>query len=204
MNKRILKEGVVFLDRVYFEKWIYMPTKKSDEEKKSGFESSFVTGAMMVALLIMGGIFIVFIQRIFGSTVANNVLMYMGIGVGSGIIITLIILVTFRKKISKGRYVLLGLTAGLLVLSMVLSLILKSVYDDLWLFIDINSIGLGAATGTAILYIILIMIRSPLVHGTETKESEEKETAETGELSEPIKEEFIEEMEKNEEKEEGI
>ncbi|MBD3189354.1 MAG: hypothetical protein GF308_01855 [Candidatus Heimdallarchaeota archaeon] len=191
----------VFLDKRNFEKRIDMSNEKSKDEEKSTFESSFVTGAMMVALLIMGGIFLLFIQRVFGSVVAKEVLMYMGIGVGGGIIITLAILVTFRKKIGRGRYVLLGLTAGILVLSMVLSLILKSIYDDLWLFIDINSFGLGAATGTAILYIILIMLGSSLVHGSQRDQLTEGKTRKEEELSETIKKEFTEEKEQEEQEE---
>ncbi len=66
----------------------------SDEEKNKAtsiFESRFMSIALMLCLLIMCAIFIVVINSLYGTIIALDVLMYIGIGVGGGILFVITI-----------------------------------------------------------------------------------------------------------------
>jgi len=156
-------------------------SSENDNVSKTIFESKFFSLILMLALLLMGALFIIVIHQFFGLEPALNVLMYIGIGSGGGIIFTFIILGIFSKqKASKGRNILLYMTAIILFLSLIIALILKfSLQDDLlsqWAFINTNSIGLGITTGIAVTYSVLTLASSKLVYGSpKDDEQEDKE-----------------------------
>ncbi len=143
-----------------------MSSTSKEEKAKSLFESRLMSILLMICLLIMCILFIVIIWSLFDLDYALNVIMYMGIGIGGGILVTLIILLVSRKhKVS--RNILLYLTGGILIISLIVSLILYfSIPDpDLksWAFVDASSVGLGLTTGIAIFYLILAMFNNKLV-----------------------------------------
>ena len=141
----------------------------------------------------MCAIFIVVINSIFGITIALNVLMYIGIGVGGGILFVVIILLIFsNRKGGISRNIILYSAALILILSLIISLILNFAFSGeqgSWAFINTSSIGLGMTTGLALTYLMLAMFRSKLVF-REEKEDETKTDIEieigekTGELNE--------------------
>ncbi len=144
----------------------------NEEESKSEslFESRFMSIVLMLCLIAMCALFIVIIWQIFGADASLEVLMYMGIGVGAGIVVTFGILVlVYNKKPGVRRNLLLGVTAISLILSLIISLILRFSIADKevasWAFIDSSSIGLGVTTGLAITYLILAIFKSKLVYG---------------------------------------
>ncbi|MBN1330189.1 MAG: hypothetical protein JXA54_12010 [Candidatus Heimdallarchaeota archaeon] len=143
-----------------------MSSTKKEEKTHSLFESRLMSILLMICLLVMCILFVVIIWTIFGKDSALSVIMYTGIGIGGGVIITLIILLISRKQ-KLSRNILLYITGGILVLSLLISLILKfSIQDpDLssWAFIDASSVGLGLTTGIAIFYLILAMSNNKLV-----------------------------------------
>ena len=101
----------------------------SSEEEKGAhpiFESRFFSVILMLALMAMNIIFIIVIQQFYGRDPALNVLMYLGIGAAGGIVLTFILLGIFSKKnASKGRSILLYLTAGILFVSLTISVIVN-------------------------------------------------------------------------------
>lgn len=125
----------------------------------------------------MCAIFIVVINSIFGITIALNVLMYIGIGVGGGILFVVIILLIFsNRKAGISRNIILYSAALILILSLIISLILNFAFSGeqgSWAFINTSSIGLGMTTGLALTYLMLAMFRSKLVF-REEKEDETK------------------------------
>jgi len=125
----------------------------------------------------MCAIFIVVINSIFGITIALNVLMYIGIGVGGGILFVVIILLIFsNRKGGISRNIILYSAALILILSLIISLILNFAFSGeqgSWAFINTSSIGLGMTTGLALTYLMLAMFRSKLVF-REEKEDETK------------------------------
>jgi len=152
----------------------------ANEEKSKAtsiFESRFMSIALMLCLLIMCAIFIVVINSIFGITIALNVLMYIGIGVGGGILFVVIILLIFsNRKAGISRNIILYSAALILILSLIISLILNfalSGEQGSWAFINTSSVGLGMTTGLALTYLMLAMFRSKLVF-RELKEEEAK------------------------------
>ncbi|MCE7743724.1 MAG: hypothetical protein GPJ52_01170 [Candidatus Heimdallarchaeota archaeon] len=152
----------------------------ANEEKSKAtsiFESRFMSIALMLCLLIMCAIFIVVINSIFGITIALNVLMYIGIGVGGGILFVVIILLIFsNRKAGISRNIILYSAALILILSLIISLILNFAFSGeqgSWAFINTSSIGLGMTTGLALTYLMLAMFRSKLVF-REEKEDETK------------------------------
>jgi len=152
----------------------------ANEEKSKAtsiFESRFMSIALMLCLLIMCAIFIVVINSIFGITIALNVLMYIGIGVGGGILFVVIILLIFsNRKGGISRNIILYSAALILILSLIISLILNFAFSGeqgSWAFINTSSIGLGMTTGLALTYLMLAMFRSKLVF-REEKEDETK------------------------------
>ncbi|HUT80624.1 MAG TPA: hypothetical protein VMZ29_05405 [Candidatus Bathyarchaeia archaeon] len=143
-----------------------MSSTSKEEKAKSLFESRLMSILLMICLMIMCALFIVIIWTTSGKDSALTVIMYMGIGIGGGVIITLIILlISRRQKLS--RNILLYLTGGILILSLVISLILKFSIPDpelsSWAFLDASSVGLGLTTGIAIFYLILAMFNSKLI-----------------------------------------
>ena len=151
----------------------------SDEEKSKAtsiFESRFMSIALMLCLLIMCAIFIVVINSIYGTAIALGVLMYIGIGVGGGVLFVIITLVIFSsRKAGIGRNVILYSAAIILILSLIISVILYFTIpgdQGSWVFINSSSVGLGVTTGLALTYLILAMFRSKLVF----KEEKEEET----------------------------
>ncbi len=152
----------------------------TDEEKSKAtsiFESRFMSIALMLCLLIMCAIFIVVINSLYGSTIALGVLMYIGIGVGGGILFVIITLLIFvSKKAGIGRNIILYSAALILILSLIISVILYFTIpgeQGSWAFIYSSSVGLGVTTGLALTYLILAMFRSKLVF-REEKEDEIK------------------------------
>ena len=139
----------------------------------------------------MCAIFIVVINSIFGITIALNVLLYIGIGVGGGILFVVIILLIFSKrKAGISRNIILYSAALILILSLIISLILNfalSGEQGSWAFINTSSIGLGMTTGLALTYLMLAMFRSKLVF-REEKEDETKTEIEIGEKTEEMNE----------------
>ena len=151
----------------------------TDEEKSKAtsiFESRFMSIALMLCLLIMCAIFIVVINSIYGTAIALGVLMYIGIGVGGGVLFVIITLVIFSsRKAGIGRNVILYSAAIILILSLIISVILYFTIpgdQGSWVFINSSSVGLGVTTGLALTYLILAMFRSKLVF----KEEKEEET----------------------------
>ncbi len=154
----------------------------NDENSKSEslFESRFMSIILMLCLVAMCALFIVIIWQIFGTDASLEVLMYMGIGVGAGIVVTFGILVlVYNKKSGVRRNLVLGVTAISLVLSLVISLILRFSIADAdaasWAFIDSSSVGLGVTTGLAITYLILAIFKSKLVYRKEDEDKSEFE-----------------------------
>ena len=151
----------------------------SDEEKSkrtSIFESRFMSIALMLCLLIMCAIFIVVINSIYGTPIALGVLMYIGIGIGGGVLFVIITLLIFSsRKAGIGRNIILYSTAIILILSLIISVILYFTIpgeQGSWAVINSSSVGLGVTTGLALTYLILAMFRSKLVF----KEQKEEET----------------------------
>jgi len=168
----------------------------SDEENSKAtsiFESRFMSIALMLCLLIMCAIFIVVINSLYGTTIALDVLMYIGIGVGGGILFVITTLLIFtRRKAEIGRNIILYSAALILILSLIISVILYFTIpgnQGSWAFINSSSVGLGVTTGLALTYLILAMFRSKLVF-REDKEEETKTDieieigAKTGEMNE--------------------
>ncbi|NHJ46531.1 MAG: hypothetical protein FK733_01970 [Asgard group archaeon] len=159
-----------------------MSSNDKEEKTSKFFESRFMSVALMLCLIIMCSLFVVIIWNIFGKELALNVLMYLGIGTGGGIVVTLIILaITLTRNIKMGRNILLYLVGGILVISLIVSLILKFTISDpdlsSWAFINASSVGLGLTTGIALSYLILAMFKTPLTVGkTETPEEQPIET----------------------------
>ncbi len=152
----------------------------ADEEKSKAtsiFESRFMSIALMLCLLIMCAIFIVVINSLYGTTIALGVLMYIGIGVGGGILFVIITLLIFAsRKAGIGRNIILYSAALILILSLIISVILYFTIpgeSGSWAFINSSSVGLGVTTGLALTYLILAMFRSKLVFRKE-KEDETK------------------------------
>ncbi|NHJ03566.1 MAG: hypothetical protein EAX90_01995 [Candidatus Heimdallarchaeota archaeon] len=142
----------------------------TDNEKKSKtlFETRFMSIVLMVILLIMCILFVVVVWQFFGKEPAIDVIMYTSIGIGGGVIITIILLLIFRNsKIKNQRNIFFGIVFMILLVSLIVSVILKfSISDPLlssWYFIYTSSIGLGVTTGIALTYIILAMFGSKLV-----------------------------------------
>jgi MFS family permease len=160
-----------------------MASNEDKSKATSLFESRFMSIALMLCLLIMCAIFIVVINSIFGTTAALEVLMYIGIGIGGGMVYVISILLIFsRRKGGMGRNIILYSAAIILILSLIISLIVKfAIGDDLgnWAFIDASSVGLGVTTGLALTYLILAMFRSKLVF-REEKEEEIKTKVDIG------------------------
>ncbi|MCK5158013.1 MAG: hypothetical protein KAR08_02565 [Candidatus Heimdallarchaeota archaeon] len=154
-----------------------MSTDKEKSKATSIFESRFMSIALMLCLLIMCAIFIVVINSIYGTTIALDVLMYIGIGVGGGVLFVIITLVIFSsRKAGFGRNIILYSAAIILFLSLIISVILYfTIPGDRgsWAFINSSSVGLGVTTGLALTYLILAMFRSKLVF-REEKEEEAK------------------------------
>lgn len=146
----------------------------SDEEKNSRvkemFESRFLSILLMIALITMCALFVVVVWQFFGQDDALNVIMYTGIGLGSGIIVTIILLVIIRTTtIKTGRNLFLGLVFISLIVSLIISLILYYNVGS-WAFINASSLGLGLTTGIAITYLTLAMFNSKLLKKTEKEE----------------------------------
>lgn len=153
-----------------------MSEEKEKSKATSIFESRFMSIALMLCLLIMCAIFIVVINSIYGTAIALGVLMYIGIGVGGGVLFVIITLVIFSsRKAGIGRNVILYSAAIILILSLIISVILYFTIpgdQGSWAFINSSSVGLGVTTGLALTYLILAMFRSKLVF----KEEKEEET----------------------------
>jgi len=154
-----------------------LSANEREEKAKTLFESRFLSIVLMICLLLMNLLFIVIIGQIFGWDQAYKILMYLGIGIGGGIIITFGILLVLRsKKTSLSRNVLLGLTAAILIISLILSLILKFAIADVelssWAFIYTSAIGLGITSGIALTYLILAMIKNSLVRRPNEEKTE--------------------------------
>jgi hypothetical protein len=153
----------------------------SSEEENGAhpiFESRFFSVILMLTLIAMNVIFIIVIQQFYGRDPALNVLMYLGIGSAGGIVLTFILLGIFSKRnASKGRITLLYLSAAILFLSLMISVILLfAIKDDILsrnAFINGNSIGLGITTGIAITYSILTLAKSRFISDSPEKEQEE-------------------------------
>ncbi|MHA1122011.1 MAG: hypothetical protein ACTSPC_04300 [Candidatus Heimdallarchaeota archaeon] len=168
----------------------------ANEEKSKAtsiFESRFMSIALMLCLLIMCAIFIVVINSIFGITIALNVLMYIGIGVGGGILFVVIILLIFsNRKAGISRNIILYSAALILILSLIISLILNfalSGEQGSWAFINTSSIGLGMTTGLALTYLMLAMFRSKLVFREEKEDKTKTDIEiEIGEKTEEMNE----------------
>jgi len=168
----------------------------ADEEKSKAtsiFESRFMSIALMLCLLIMCAIFIVVINSIFGTTIALDVLMYIGIGVGGGILFVVITLLIFSsRKAGISRNIILYSAALILILSLIISLILNFAItgeQGSWAFINTSSVGLGMTTGLALTYLMLAMFRSKLVFREEKEEEAETDIEiEIGEKTEEMNE----------------
>ncbi len=153
-----------------------MSEEKEKSKATSIFESRFMSIALMLCLLIMCAIFIVVINSIYGTTIALGVLMYIGIGIGGGVLFVIITLLIFSsRKAGIGRNVILYSAAIILILSLIISVILYFTIpgdQGSWAFINSSSVGLGVTTGLALTYLVLAMFRSKLVF----KEEKEEET----------------------------
>jgi magnesium-transporting ATPase (P-type) len=155
-------------------------------EKSSFYESSMMSIILIFFLLVMGAMFVVFVWRLFGGSSGLRVLEYLGIGLGSGIILTIgIVFFTRNKKGKFSRNLLLITTIVILVISLVVSVILKfsinNATDASWAFIIGNSIGLGITSGIAITYMILILFKSPIIFREENLEETPETFVETNE-----------------------
>ncbi|MHA1211812.1 MAG: hypothetical protein ACTSSH_05050 [Candidatus Heimdallarchaeota archaeon] len=159
-----------------------MSTDEKAEKAKSMFESRFMSIVLMLVLFIMSSLFIVIVWTFFGKEAAIGVIQYLSIGIGGGIVITLgILLITRTRKSNISRNVLVYLVGSVLVISLIVSLILKyTIADEVlsnWAFIYASSVGLGLTSGIAIFYLILAMFKSKLVSDKEP-ESSTKEISE--------------------------
>jgi hypothetical protein len=156
-----------------------MSSKDKEDQFKKIFESSFISVVLMLLLIAMGALFVVAIWRLFGQTSALQVLMYLGIGIGGGLILAIIIILAFQQmKAGKGRNVLLTTTVIVLMLSLVVAFIIRASLNDPiearnW-FINVSSIGLGITTGIAFTYSLLAIFKSSLVYEPEVEEKEEQ------------------------------
>ena len=152
-----------------------MSASEKEEKAKTLFESRFMSILLMLCLIIMCSLFVVIIWNIFGKDPAINVLIYLNIGIGTGIAITIIILlISLARQVKIGRNILLYLVGSILIVSLIVSLILRFAISDeelaSWAFIDASSVGLGLTTGIALTYLILAMFKTPLTYGRiETK-----------------------------------
>ncbi|MBK5113699.1 MAG: hypothetical protein KGD59_12575 [Candidatus Heimdallarchaeota archaeon] len=162
-----------------------MASNEDKSKATSLFESRFMSIALMLCLLIMCAIFIVVINSIFGNIAALEVLMYIGIGIGGGMIYVISILLIFSKrKIGMGRNIILYSAAVLLFLSLIVSVTLKfAIGGDpgSWAFIDASSVGLGVTTGLAVTFLVLALFRSKLIFRDVKEEEEIKTKVEIGE-----------------------
>ncbi len=163
-----------------------MASEEKQEKAKALFESRFMSIILMLTLVVMGALFIVIIWILFSQEIALNVLMYIGIGAGSGAILTISSLFIFLKlEKNFDRNILFLFTMGVLAISLILSLILKySVSDPTqgnWLFIYTSSVGLGITTGIAISYLLLAMYKSKLVENRKIEKDFEENTNENDE-----------------------
>jgi len=163
-----------------------MASEEKQEKAKALFESRFMSIILMLTLVVMGALFIVIIWILFSQEIALNVLMYIGIGAGSGAILTITSLFIFLKlEKNFDRNILFLFTMGVLAISLILSLILKySVSDPTqgnWLFIYTSSVGLGITTGIAISYLLLAMYKSKLVENRKIEKDFEENTNENDE-----------------------
>jgi hypothetical protein len=154
-----------------------MNASENEENEKPFFETRLMSILLMASLVIMCSLFIVIIWQIFGKDAAINVLIYLSIGLGTGIAITIMImLIASTRKAQMGRNVLLYLIGSILVISLIVSLILKFAISDeelaSWAFINASSVGLGLTTGISLSYLILAMFKAPL---TMDKKEETKE-----------------------------
>jgi MFS family permease len=162
-----------------------MSSNDKEEKGNKFFESRLMSIILMLCLILMCSLFVVIIWTLFSKEAALNVLMYLGIGSGAGIVVTLIILaITLTRNVKLGRNILLYLVGGILVISLIVSLILKFTISDpdlsSWAFINASSVGLGLTTGIAISYLILAMFKTPLTAG-KREEIEEQLIEETKE-----------------------
>jgi MFS family permease len=157
-----------------------MNSNAEQEKPQSFFESRLMSILLMVCLVIMCALFVVVVWTLFGQVPAINVIKFLSIGIGGGIVVTLVILViTITRKAKLGRNILLYLVGGILVISLVVALILRYTIADpdlsSWAFIDASSVGLGLTSGIALTYLILAMFKTPLTYG---KTKEEKPVVE--------------------------
>ena len=154
-----------------------MSSDEKNEKAKAIFESRFMSLVLMFALVIMCAIFVVVIWQFFGREYGLNVLMYLGIGFGGGLILTVILLITLRyTNLKHGRNLIFGITVVVLIVSLLVSVILYfSIPGELgsWAFINTSSTGLGVTTGIAITYLILAMLNSKLLEKKETLSDEQ-------------------------------
>ncbi|MHA1355574.1 MAG: hypothetical protein ACTSXA_06010 [Candidatus Heimdallarchaeota archaeon] len=151
---------------------------ENDKDPHPLFESRFFSVILMLALMSMNIIFIVVIQQFYGTDPALKVLMYLGIGSAGGVVLTFIILgVSSKKNASKGRNMLLYMTAAILFISLIISVILLfTIQDEIAsrnAFVNSNSVGLGITTGIAVTYSILTLAKSKLIFDSPEKEQEE-------------------------------
>ena len=155
-----------------------MTSRSKEEKAKSMFESRFMSIILMFCLVIMFALFIVVIWTLFDKESVIKVIMYLGIGIGSGLIVTMTVLLIMNKRKAKlGRNLLLYLVAGILIISLILSLIMNFAVGS-WAFISTSSVGLGLTTGIALTYLFLAMFRSNLVSGKEEVEDTEENLVE--------------------------
>ena len=144
-----------------------MNASENEENEKPFFETRLMSILLMASLIIMCTLFIVIIWTIFGKEPAVNVLIYLSIGIGTGIAITImILLIASTRKAQMGRNVLLYLIGSILIVSLIVSLILKFAISDTelasWAFINTSSVGLGLTTGISLTYLILAIFKAPI------------------------------------------
>ncbi|HUU78193.1 MAG TPA: hypothetical protein VMX55_07575 [candidate division Zixibacteria bacterium] len=155
-----------------------MSTTDNEKESKTLFETRFMSIVLMVILLIMCILFVVVVWQFFGKEPAIDVIIYTSIGIGGGGVITIILLLIFRNsKIKNQRNIFFGTVFMILLVSLIVSVILKFTISDpllsSWYFIYASSIGLGITTGIALSYLILATFGSKLV---ELKTEQRKST----------------------------
>ena len=161
-----------------------MSTEEQGEKTKALFESRFISIVLMVTLLLMCAIFVVVVWQFFGKDPAIDVIMFTGIGVGAGIIFTIVLLFIFKRfKFKNQRNIFLTIVFLILLISLIISVILKfSVSDPTlgsWYFINASSTGLGVTTGIALTYLILAIFGSNLI---EAQKGEQEEPYESNNL----------------------
>lgn len=151
-----------------------MVAEEKENKAKQMFESRLLSILLMIILIVMCSLFIIVVWQFFGGNEALIVLMYTGIGLGAGILITILLLIIIRQaKIKASRNIFLGLVFSILVVSLIVSLILNATVGS-WAFIDASSLGLGITTGIATTYLILAMLKSKLLNTPEKIEEIEK------------------------------